>query len=91
MVKRIRFISTYSFFTFDKGGQNLGLVNRTVSLLFVQNWKCNKRDSERSEESISFLRGFCHREHSERTIFLQKEDVQKKISSPAGGSIPYSV
>ncbi|SDL88719.1 Uncharacterised protein [Sphingobacterium mizutaii] len=41
--------------------------------------ECTKRDSEQSEESISiFLRGFCHREHSERTIFLKV--FQKNIS-----------
>ena len=41
--------------------------------------ECTKRDSEKSEESISiFLRGFCHREHSERTIFLKV--FQKNIS-----------
>ncbi len=41
--------------------------------------ECTKRDSEQSKESISiFLRGFCHREHSERTIFLKV--FQKNIS-----------
>src|SRR5690606_5216613 len=41
--------------------------------------ECTKRDSEQSEESISiFLRGFCHREHSERTIFSKV--FQKNIS-----------
>src|SRR5690606_2058273 len=41
--------------------------------------ECTKRDSEQSEESISiFLRGFCHREHSERTIFFKV--FQKNIS-----------
>ncbi|GEM_PF-3384940 len=41
--------------------------------------ECTKWDSEQSEESISiFLRGFCDREHSERTIFLKV--FQKNIS-----------
>ena len=41
--------------------------------------ECIKRDSEQSEESISiFLRGFCHREQGERTIFLKV--FQKNIS-----------
>src|SRR5690606_20801594 len=51
--------------------------------------ECTKRDSEQSEESISiFLRGFCHREHSERTIFLK---VFQKNISPTLWVIPLKI